>query len=154
MNDVRETINTMLVKTFHEILELEEKAIITDEFYDMHIIVTDIRKFICDGDGARMSVVAKRLNITVGSLTTSMNSLVNKGYVARARSEKDRRVVNVYLLEKGIAAYKHHEEFHEKMLDAIMETLSPEELVVWAKSCDRLTQFLKSYDKSHIKKAK
>ena len=106
------------------------------------------------GDGARMSVVAKRLNITVGSLTTSMNSLVNKGYVARARSEKDRRVVNVYLLEKGIAAYKHHEEFHEKMLDAIMETLSSEELVVWAKSCDRLTQFLKSYDKSHIKKAK
>ena len=101
-----------------------------------------------------MSSIARKLNITVGSLTTAMNSLVNKGYVARARSEKDRRVVNVYLLEKGIAAYKHHEEFHEKMLDAIMETLSPEELVVWAKSCDRLTQFLKSYDKSHIKKAK
>ena len=43
MNNVRETINTMLVKTFHEILELEEKAIITDEFSDisnndMHII--------------------------------------------------------------------------------------------------------------------
>ena len=128
MNNVRETINTMLVKTFHEILELEEKAIITDEFSD-----------ISNND----------MHITVGSLTTSMNSLVNKGYVARSRSEKDRRVVNVYLLEKGIAAYKHHEEFHEKMLDAIMETLSPEELVVWAKSCDRLTHFLKSYDKTH-----
>ena len=96
-----------------------------------------------------MSSIAAKLKITVGSLTTSMNSLVNKGYVARSRSEKDRRVVNVYLLEKGIAAYKHHEEFHEKMLDAIMETLSPEELVVWAKSCDRLTHFLKSYDKTH-----
>ena len=149
MNDVRETINTMLVKTFHEILELEEKAIITDEFSDISNNDMHIIEAIGLGDGARMSVVAKRLNITVGSLTTSMNSLVNKGYVARARSEKDRRVVNVYLLEKGIAAYKHHEE-----LDAIMETLSPEELVVWAKSCDRLTQFLKSYDKSHIKKAK
>ena len=147
MNDVRETINTMLVKTFHEILELEEKAIITDEFSDISNNDMHIIEAIGLGDGARMSVVAKRLNITVGSLTTSMNSLVNKGYVARARSEKDRRVVN-------IAAYKHHEEFHEKMLDAIMETLSSEELVVWAKSCDRLTQFLKSYDKSHIKKAK
>ena len=135
MNDVRETINTMLVKTFHEILELEEKAIITDEFSDISNNDMHIIESIGLGDGA-------------------MNSLVNKGYVARARSEKDRRVVNVYLLEKGIAAYKHHEEFHEKMLDAIMETLSPEELVVWAKSCDRLTQFLKSYDKSHIKKAK
>ena len=150
----REVINDVLVHLFNEIMELEEQAIITEEYKDitnndMHII-----EAIGLGDGARMSVVAKRLNITVGSLTTSMNSLVNKGYVARARSEKDRRVVNVYLLEKGIAAYKHHEEFHEKMLDAIMETLSPEELVVWAKSCDRLTQFLKSYDKSHIKKAK
>ena len=149
MNNVRETINTMLVKTFHEILELEEKAIITDEFSDISNNDMHIIEAIGLGEGARMSVVAKRLNITVGSLTTSMNSLVNKGYVARSRSEKDRRVVNVYLLEKGIAAYKHHEEFHEKMLDAIMETLSPEELVVWAKSCDRLTHFLKSYDKTH-----
>ena len=145
MNNVRETINTMLVKTFHEILELEEKAIITDEFSDISNNDMHIIEAIGLGEGARMSVVAKRLNITVGSLTTSMNSLVNKGYVARSRSEKDRRVVNVYLLEKGIAAYKHH----EKMLDAIMETLSPEELVVWAKSCDRLTHFLKSYDKTH-----
>ena len=113
MNNVRETINTMLVKTFHEILELEEKAIITDEFSDISNNDMHIIEAIGLGEGARMSVVAKRLNITVGSLTTSMNSLVNKGYVARSRSEKDRRVVNVYLLEKGIAAYKHHEEFHE-----------------------------------------
>ena len=104
MNDVRETINTMLVKTFHEILELEEKAIITDEFSDISNNDMHIIEAIGLGDGARMSVVAKRLNITVGSLTTSMNSLVNKGYVARARSEKDRRVVNVYLLEKGTVA--------------------------------------------------
>ena len=99
----------MLVKTFHEILELEEKAIITDEFSDISNNDMHIIEAIGLGEGARMSVVAKRLNITVGSLTTSMNSLVNKGYVARSRSEKDRRVVNVYLLEKGIAAYKHHE---------------------------------------------
>ena len=102
MNNVRETINTMLVKTFHEILELEEKAIITDEFSDISNNDMHIIEAIGLGEGARMSVVAKRLNITVGSLTTSMNSLVNKGYVARSRSEKDRRVVNVYLLEKEL----------------------------------------------------
>ena len=32
MDEIRNTINTMLVNTFHEILELEEKAIITDKF--------------------------------------------------------------------------------------------------------------------------
>ena len=123
MNDVRETINTMLVKTFHEILELEEKAIITDEFSDISNNDMHIIEAIGLGDGARMSVVAKRLNITVGSLTTSMNSLVNKGYVARARSEKDRRVVNVYLLEKGIAAYKHHEDIKSGRTRCLGEVL-------------------------------
>ena len=154
MDQAYEMFHEVLVKLFNDIMNIEAKAIITPEFRDitnndMHVI-----EAVGLGDGNNMSSIARKLNITVGSLTTAMNSLVNKGYVARARSEKDRRVVNVYLLEKGIAAYKHHEEFHEKMLDAIMETLSSEELVVWAKSCDRLTQFLKSYDKSHIKKAK
>ena len=64
MNDVRETINTMLVKTFHEILELEEKAIITDEFSDISNNDMHIIEAIGLGDGARMSVVAKRLNIS------------------------------------------------------------------------------------------
>ena len=63
MNDVRETINTMLVKTFHEILELEEKAIITDEFSDLSNNDMHIIEAIGLGEGARMSVVAKRLNI-------------------------------------------------------------------------------------------
>ena len=64
MNNVRETINTMLVKTFHEILELEEKAIITDEFSDISNNDMHIIEAIGLGDGARMSVVAKRLNIS------------------------------------------------------------------------------------------
>ena len=103
MNDVRETDKHNVSKDFStRFLELEEKAIITDEFSDISNNDMHIIEAIGLGDGARMSVVAKRLNITVGSLTTSMNSLVNKGYVARARSEKDRRVVNVYLLEKGL----------------------------------------------------
>ena len=54
----------MLVKTFHEILELEEKAIITDEFSDISNNDMHIIEAIGLGDGARMSVVAKRLNIS------------------------------------------------------------------------------------------
>ena len=58
MNNVRETINTLLVKTFHEILELEEKAIITDEFSDISNNDMHIIEAIGLGEGARMSVVA------------------------------------------------------------------------------------------------
>lgn len=41
------------------------------------------------------------MKITAGSLTTAMNALVNKKYVLRERGEKDRRVVYIWLTERG-----------------------------------------------------
>lgn len=143
--DARDIINNMLVYTFHEILELEEKAIITEEFKDISNNDMHIIEAIGLGEGNKMSAIAKKLNITVGSLTTSMNNLVHKGYVARERSQHDRRVVNITLLDKGIAAYKHHEKFHTEMTEAIMSQLTEEELDVWIKTIDVLTKFFESH---------
>ena len=122
--DTYKAINDILVHLFNEIWELEEKAIITEEYKDitnndMHII-----EAIGLGEGNNMSMIGKKLNITVGSLTTSMNSLVKKKYAERIRSEEDRRVVYIRLTEKGIKAYHHHEEFHKKMTDAVVEALA------------------------------
>ena len=92
--DNREIINETLVHLFHEIQKLEEEAIITEDFKDltnndMHIIEA------VGLEGGNMSSIAAKLDITVGSLTTSMNSLVKKGYTERERSEKDRRIVYI-----------------------------------------------------------
>ena len=75
--DNREIINETLVHLFHEIQKLEEEAIITEDFKDltnndMHIIEA------VGLEGGNMSSIAAKLDITVGSLTTSMNSLVKK----------------------------------------------------------------------------
>ena len=98
--DNREIINETLVHLFHEIQKLEEEAIITEDFKDltnndMHIIEA------VGLEGGNMSSIAAKLDITVGSLTTSMNSLVKKGYTERERSEKDRRIVYIHLTGKG-----------------------------------------------------
>lgn len=142
--DSYETINNILVHLFNEIWELEEKAIITEEFRDitnndMHIIEA------VSLEGNNMSAIAKKLKITVGSLTTSMNSLVNKKYVSRMRSETDRRVVNIMLTEKGVKAYNHHNEFHMQMTDAVVKRLSDEELPVLIKTLDGLSDFFRTY---------
>lgn len=143
--DTYKAINDILVHLFNEIWELEEKAIITEEYKDitnndMHII-----EAIGLGEGNNMSTIAKKLNITVGSLTTSMNSLVKKKYTERIRSEEDRRVVYIRLTEKGIKAYHHHEEFHKKMTDAVVETLDQEEVPVLVKTLNSLAEFFRSY---------
>ena len=97
--------------------------------------------------GNKMSDIAAKLNITVGSLTTSMNSLVKKGYAVRERSEQDRRVVFIHLTVKGRKAYHHHAEFHRKMTDAVMGALSEEEIPVLTKALEGLTGFFRQYEK-------
>lgn len=145
MEDAQKVINHILVNLINEIWTLEEKAIITEEFKDitnndMHVI-----EAIGLGEGNNMSSIAKKLNITVGSLTTAMNSLVNKKYVERHRSEEDRRVVFVKLTDKGVKAYQHHENYHMQMTQAIMEKLTEEEVPVLVKTLDALEEFFTGY---------
>ena len=139
------TINHVLVKLINEIWELEEKAIITDEFKDLTNNDMHVIEAIGLGEGRNMSSIARQLNITVGSLTTAMNSLVNKKYVERHRSEEDRRVVFVKLTAKGIKAYHHHEDYHRQMTQAILDKLDKKELPVLMKTLDALSDFFAGY---------
>lgn len=147
MEDVYKMINHVLVNLINEIWELEEKAIITEEFKDLTNNDMHVIEAIGLGAGNNMSSIAKKLNITVGSLTTAMNNLVNKNYVERSRSEEDRRVVYVKLTEKGINAYHHHEDYHRQMTQAIIDKLDKEELPVLMKTLDALTEFFTGYSK-------
>lgn len=144
--DPHDTINDILVNLFNEILKLEEEAIITDEFKDitnndMHII----EAVGLSGENT-MSVVAKKLGITAGSLTTSVNSLVNKKYVTRKRSEEDRRVVFLQLTAKGKRAYEHHREYHRQMTEAVINKLDENEVPVLIKTLTGLSEFFRGYN--------
>ena len=119
--DTYAALNDVLVNLFRDIMELEEQAIITQEYQDitnndMHVI-----EAIGVGEPKNMSTIAKLLSVTVGTLTIAMNSLVKKGYVIRERGKEDRRVVYISLSEKGLRAYRHHEEFHRQMIEAVLE---------------------------------
>ena len=67
------------------------------------------------------SEVAKKLGITVGTLTVSVNNLVRKDYVKRVRSEIDRRVVKLALTNRGRLLYRVHDKFHR---DMVKETIN------------------------------
>ena len=106
----------------------------------MHII-----EAIGLGEGNPMSVITKKLNITAGTLTTAINSLVKKKYVSRNRSEEDRRVVNIRLTEKGEKAFYHHQEFHRQMTQAVIDRLNEEEMSVLLKTLNGLSQFFRNF---------
>ena len=148
MENAYATINNILVNLINEIWELEEKAIITEEIKDLTNNDMHVIEAIGLGDGNNMSSIAKKLNITVGSLTTAMNSLVNKKYVERRRSEEDRRVVFVKLTDRGVKAYRHHEDYHRQMTRAILDKLDEAEIPVLVKTLDALSEFFTGYSKN------
>ncbi len=144
-----ETLNEVLVNLFRDITDIEQKAIITSEYReltnnDMHVI-----EAIGIEEPKNMSTIAKKLSVTVGTLTISMNSLVKKGYVVRRRSEEDRRVVFISLSEKGRNAYFHHKRFHEQMIQGAIDGLTEEELSALVKALTKLNSWFRSFEKDY-----
>ena len=140
-----EVFHDVLVNLFQEIMDIEEKALITSEFKDISVNDMHILEAIGVNSARNMSSVAKTLSVTVGTLTIAINSLVKKGYVNRVRSEEDRRVVLITLKKKGEKANTHHMKFHDGMIQALMKDLDEEQQKILVKSLLNLRKFFDSY---------
>ena len=141
--DSYETLNETLVNLFRDVLEIEQKALATSEFQDLTNNDLHVIEAIGMDQPKNMSSIAKVLSVTVGTLTIAMNSLVKKGYVIRQRGQADRRVVYIFLSEKGKTAYRHHARFHQEMIHSIASRLTDEELEALAKALTVLNQWFR-----------
>ena len=142
--NINHVLNEVLVSLLRNINVIEERAICTGDYKDVTANDMHVIEAIDMEEARNMSSVARSLGVTTGTLTIAVNSLVKKGYVERARSEEDRRVVLVSLSEKGKRAYLHHRQFHEQMIEAIVEELSEEEQAVLEKALVKLDRFFRS----------
>ena len=141
--NINSTLNDVLVRLFRNVNVIEERAMRTEEYKD--VTTNDMHVIEAIGmEGAKnMTSVARSLEVTTGTLTIAINSLVKKGYVDRVRSEEDRRVVLISLSEKGRRAYLHHRRFHEQMIESVVEELTEEEQRILEKALAKLYHFFR-----------
>lgn len=142
MSDTTRVLNEILVELFWNILNIEEREL---KRMGCPLSMTEMHTLeqIGVGEPQSMSSVAKKLGITMGTLTTSVGRLVKKGYVARNRNPKDRRIVEIHLTEKGREAYDLHARFHEEMVQGVMEDLHIQDDRMLMKALDNLNEFFK-----------
>lgn len=136
-------LNEVLVRLFRDIMNIEEKAIITQEFSDLTNNDMHVIEAIGLNEPKNMTSIAKELSVTVGTLTIAMNSLVKKGYVVRERGKEDRRVVYISLSDKGRAAHEHHAKFHQEMIRGITEELNSEEMEILVQALTKLDRWFR-----------
>ena len=77
-----------------------------------------------------MSAVANHLNITLGTLTTAVKKIIEKGFLIKEKSAQDHRIYYLRLTDQGREALKVHEQFHQE-LDSIYTHHIPKERVEW-----------------------
>lgn len=143
MKEERKVLNHLFVNVFNKILRIEERMI--REKTDLDLTVTEMHTLDAIGlkDDSSMSEVAEKLNITVGTLTASINRLLAKGYVERARDEADRRIVRIRLTEQGRKAYDIHEAYHEEMISHILDEITDEEARILSGTLIKISEFFR-----------
>lgn len=143
--DAHDTLNEILVILFNDIMDLEQKALISGKFKNISINDMHIIEAIGDKEPKKMSQIAKSMKVTVGTLTTAMNSLVSKGYVIREKGQEDRRVVFISLSDLGKEAFNMHAKFHEDMVQSIMKSLDDDEINVLTGALKKLSVYFKKF---------
>ena len=133
----------ILVKLFNDILDYEESVLRASEFKDLTNNDIHVIRAIGMNEKKNMSMIAKELAVTIGTLTISINSLVRKGYVIKERSEKDKRVVFVNLSSKGEAAFSRNEELYDQMVNSMLEDLEDNEMDILMRSLLKVNRCIK-----------
>ncbi|OJF92505.1 MarR family winged helix-turn-helix transcriptional regulator [Alkalibacterium sp. 20] len=136
-------VNSYLVSIFNDVLMIEERTLQTSQFKDVSIKEMHTIDAIGMYVEHTTSEVARKLGITVGTLTVSVNNLVRKGYVNRVRSEIDRRVVTLALTKKGRLLYRLHDKFHRDMVNETINEMDDKESEVLMHGLKNLHGFLK-----------
>lgn len=75
----------------------------------------------------RMTNLARHLRLTVGTLTTTIDRLVARGYVLRDRLEDDRRVVEVSLSQRGREIFEDIQTSKRSLAEKTFGQLSHDE---------------------------
>src|SRR5690554_87824 len=143
MPSAKEIINTLLVDVFNHILRIEEEKL-KENNVKLSMTEVHVLEAIRNTEIPTMGEVAKRLRVTLGTLTTSINILVRKKMVYRYSDDKDRRKVYLKLTDEALKVLKVHDDFHDEMISSVFNDLNIEDDEVLMKSLENITTYFKS----------
>jgi DNA-binding MarR family transcriptional regulator len=84
--------------------------------------------YLLDNDGCLLSVLSQALKLDKSAITGLVDRLEKKGLAERRTTATDRRAINIYLTQKGLAAAKKCLNVTREYNNAIKEGLSQEEI--------------------------
>ena len=88
--------------------------------------------FIEEHPGTTVSEVARFWNKTKGAVSQTVKNLLEKGYIRKENSSKDRKINYLYVTEKGDQLSQSHKLYDtkdiKKTYDQLLETCSEQDI--------------------------
>lgn len=151
MDKENNRLSEQLIELFENIMRIEQEFVENELLKKISMAEVHTIAAIGTDEFSNMSEIAKRLHITVGTLTVAINNLVKKNYAERYKSEKDRRIVKIGLTKQGKEVYRIHEQFHSNLAAALTKNLTSQEKVGVVKAMANLEDFIEQdYKKNDI----
>ncbi|PRX27145.1 MarR family transcriptional regulator [Orenia metallireducens] len=122
--DERINIAERILTDFVEIIFEHVSEVDKDFSIEEHFLI----ELIGQRESATMSELASFFSTPPTTMTSIVNRLIEKGYLSRCRSEKDRRVVLISLSAKGEEYYRNHKQEYKGIFKKYLFNLSEEEL--------------------------
>lgn len=132
MDNLEEILIDILCKAYSKIVYSEERIIkemIGDtlslkEFHTLEVIYSAMQN-----KSNTATNIAKSLGITLGTCTTNIDRMENKGLVHKVKTTSDRRKVYIELTEKGLQTHIKHINMHKNAITKAISKLSTAEKV-------------------------
>ncbi len=117
---LEESFNTVANLTW----VIEERTMDTKNIPDLTLGEVHVLEMVNKYNNKPMTLIAKKLHVTVGALTIGVNRLAQKGYLLRIRDEMDRRVILLSITQQGKKVLKFHDKFHSDILGLVLDTMT------------------------------
>ncbi len=107
---------------------------------------------ICKNPGISQEALAKHIYVDKSNVTRQVMALEKLGYLKRAQSQKDKRIIEIYPTEKAFKILPYVKKVVDFWNEYITQDLNPEELELLMKMLEKIADRAKQYyDKQEVK---
>lgn len=103
-----------------------------------------ILALVGENQNVKMSDIADNLNAPLSTLTSIVDKLVERKYLARVHSDEDRRVVNVTLAKDGKDAFKLLKKRKDEMSEKVLSMYNSNEQKFFIEYLDKMSAAIQS----------
>ncbi len=120
----------LIVDLVNTTLDIQDLYLRESEYSQLSMSEMHVIEAVSKEEVPSMTAVANHLNITLGTLTTAVKKIIEKGFLVKERSTEDKRIFYLRLTKEGEKALEVHNQFHKELAYYIKSHI-PQERMDW-----------------------